>query len=165
VKTKSLVAAGVGACAVAIALAPPPAAPAPLATCNVGLDERIAPGSPGPNNLSLRVAPIRGLRSNHPVSWQLAIRNTARRPAGIKFLSAQLADVVLVDRSEQVYRWSARRVFAQPLLRRTLGARSTWSCVLPESLLDVPPGRYQLIARLHTLTGRPSFRRYVDVAG
>jgi hypothetical protein len=74
----------------------------------------------------------------------------------------------LFFRDGPVYRWSAGRGFAHPLIPAVLPAHSAWRCSLASSTLDVARGRHLLVASVNaTLEGRLrsiEFRRYVDVA-
>lgn len=70
-------------------------------------------------------------------------------------------------REGPVYRCSAHRGFAQPLIWGVLPAHSSWRCSLGASTLDVAPGRYLLVGYLNawpaTRPGPIMFRRYVEV--
>jgi hypothetical protein len=120
-----------------------------------------------------------GLVSGGTVEWQFTITNHTARPAGLLFLSAMFGDVKLHAAGRQAaldlfyrdgpaYRWSENRGFSQPLIWTVLPAQTAWRCSLPPSRLDVPEGRYLLVAFLNAaLNGRMrpiAFRRYIDVS-
>jgi hypothetical protein len=127
--------------------------------------------------VELYVGPTTGLISGRAVEWQFTVTNRATRDARLLFPFAMFGDVWLHAAGRQaaldmhfrdgpVYRWSARRGFAQPLIALVLPARTAWQCSLAPSTLDVPQGRYLLVAYVNAWVGerRPTFRRYVDVS-
>jgi hypothetical protein len=160
-------------------------ASSPADAGRVATKERCVAGSLGVIPVPLRRGRVElnvgatGLVSGRPVEWQFTVINRGTRPASLLFLSPMFGDVKLHAAGRQaaldlffrdgpVYRWSAGRGFAQPLIPAVLPAHSAWRCSLAPSMLDVPAGRHLLVAFVNArLQGRlysMQFRRYVDIA-
>ena len=82
------------------------------------------------------------------VRWTLSLRNRTSRALRLSFRSSQYANVVLRQRGKIMYSWSSYRAFLQVFTARRLGARATYVCSLDPDVLDLEPGRYELIGYL-----------------
>jgi intracellular proteinase inhibitor BsuPI len=83
------------------------------------------------------------------VTWSLTVRNDGKEPAVLTFPSGKRGDVVLEDdRRQEVYRWSANRLFTQAVYRVELEPGQDVVFRLEEAALSVPPGEYDVVATL-----------------
>lgn len=85
--------------------------------------------------------------------WHLVVTNNGDDDAALVFFSGQKGDVVLAREGDEVYRWSAGRVFTQAIGCSTLPAGASAMVTLAGAPIDLEPGRYRLEA---TLTSRPT---------
>jgi Intracellular proteinase inhibitor len=91
-------------------------------------------------------------RARQQVRWRVRVTNRAATPRTLTFPTSQQADVTLRRGGVVRYRWSESRSFIPVVDRRTLRAGKSWTFVLADRL-DVPPGRYELMA---TIAARPA---------
>ena len=98
------------------------------------------------------------------VGWRVTLRNRARKALLLSFPTSQYADVVVRKGGERRHLWSWRIKFQQMVTARTLGPRETYTCTLRPTVLELEPGRYELIAYL-TSTTRVFLRRSLVVRG
>ena len=54
------------------------------------------------------------------VEFEFRVRNTGDEPVELQFRSSKAADIAVLDDGEEVWRWSAGRMFTQALQSRTL---------------------------------------------
>ena len=54
------------------------------------------------------------------VEFEFTVNNTGDGPVELQFRSGKVADVAVLDDGEEVWRWSAGRMFTQALQSRTL---------------------------------------------
>jgi Intracellular proteinase inhibitor len=102
-----------------------------------------------PRDLELRVRySLERSVTGPDVRWVLSLRNRTSRALRLRFPTSQYANVVLRQSGRILYSWSARRTFLPVFTARRLGARATYVCFLSRDLLDLEPGRYELIAYL-----------------
>jgi hypothetical protein len=120
-----------------------------------------SPASPE-GGLALAVHHLEPLRSGAPVAWTLEVRNDGPRPVTLTFGTGKRGDVMLRQGPTEPYRWSRERVFTQALGQETLGPREARSYPLPDRL-DVPPGRYELVATLASDPAPPELTKTVTV--
>ena len=88
-------------------------------------------------------------------TFELHVTNTSDRRALLTFDTTQRGDVVLSTGDVEVYRWAARRVFAQEPHEVAFAPGQTVRFPLEEEPLPVAPGDYELMA---TVTGVPKLR-------
>jgi hypothetical protein len=98
------------------------------------------------------------------VGWRVTLRNRTRKAVVLSFPTSQYADVIVRRGGERRHRWSSRKAFFQAFTARTLGPRETYTCTLRPTVLELEPGRYELIAYL-TSTTRIFLRRSLIVRG
>ena len=98
------------------------------------------------------------------VGWRVTLRNRTRKALVLSFPTSQYADVIVRRGGERRHLWSWRKAFFQLLTARTLGPRETYTCTLRPTVLELEPGRYELIAYL-TSTTRVFLRRSLLVRG
>jgi Intracellular proteinase inhibitor len=102
-----------------------------------------------PRDLDLKVSySLETSVTGQQVRWTLSLRNRTSRALRVRFPTSQYANVVLRQGGKIVYSWSSDRVFAQYVTARRLGPGATYVCNLGPDLLDLEPGRYELIAYL-----------------
>ena len=88
------------------------------------------------------------LRSGAAVTWRLTVTNGGGDDVELVFGSGQDGDVTLSRDGTEVYRWSSDMVFTQAVRCQLLPAGATATYDLPQPVLDVAPGEYQLRASL-----------------
>ena len=88
------------------------------------------------------------LRSGAAATWVLTVTNGGDSEVELVFGSGQDGDVTLSRDGDEVYRWSEGMAFAQVLRCQMLPAGATATYELPQPVLDVEPGEYQLRASL-----------------
>lgn len=133
---------------------------AALAACGGGttVSERT------PEGLSLRVGfSPEPLQAEAPVTWSLEVRNNTADPVTLVFSSAKRGDVVLLRDGNEIYRWSAERVFPQVIRSEPLGPGERTVYRLEEPRLAVDPGPYELAASLAAEPAPSPVRRGVTV--
>lgn len=104
-------------------------------------------------------------RSGEPVVWDLRVRNGGDEPATLTFSSGKDGDVVLRRGGEEVYRWSAGRLFTQAVRKEVIGPGEERTYRLEEAALPVEPGAYELVATLAAEPAPGPVRQRVDVVG
>lgn len=98
------------------------------------------------------------------VGWRVTLRNRTRKSVVLSFPTYQYADIIVRRGGERRHVWSWRKAFQQAFTARTLGPRETYTCTLRPTVLELEPGRYELIAYL-TSTTRVFVRRSLLVRG
>ncbi|MGH2686455.1 MAG: BsuPI-related putative proteinase inhibitor [Actinomycetota bacterium] len=88
------------------------------------------------------------LRAGAAVTWVLTVTNGGEGEVELVFASGQDGDVILARDGEEVYRWSGEMVFTQALRCQALPPGATATYELPQPVLVVDPGDYQLRASL-----------------
>jgi Intracellular proteinase inhibitor len=114
--------------------------------------------------LSVRYTLETVLPAGQRVRWILNLRNRTSRALRLSFPSSRYANVVLRRGGRVVYSWSYRRFFLDVVTARRLGARATYVCSLGPDLLDLEPGRYEVVAYLSSMM-RAETRRSLVVPG
>ncbi len=102
--------------------------------------------------MSVRVEPAR-LSPGQQARAILSVTNTGAQVAQLVFPTAQRYDFVLLDlRGNQLWRWSAGRVFAQVITTDSLAAGGS---VAYEESLTIPgaAGQYRLVGSLLLMEG------------
>lgn len=108
------------------------------------------------DRLELEVVPAPDpLVSGQEATFELHVTNTSDRRALLTFDTTQRGDVALSTGDVEVYRWAARRVFAQEPHEVAFAPGQTVRFPLEEEPLPVAPGDYELMA---TVTGVPKLR-------
>ena len=117
--------------------------------------------------LSVRYTWETALPAGQHVRWILSLRNRTSLALHLSFRSTQYANVMLLRGGRIVYSWDAKYGFGQSLTARRLGPRETYVCRLGPDLLDLEPGRYELVAYLNSMTRvqRVNIRRSFVVPG
>lgn len=118
------------------------------------------------DRLELEVVPVPApLVSGEAATFELHVTNTSDQRALLTFDTTQRGDVALATEDVEVYRWAARRVFAQERQEVAFAPGQTVRFPLDEEPLPIAPGEYELMA---TITGVPklrTIRRSVSVVG
>lgn len=99
----------------------------------------------GSEDLVLRVADL-GIRVNEPVTWPFDLTNSTDTDTTLTFSNGQRLELMLSDKSGEVYRWSDGMFFTQAIAQVDLGAGETTPYLLRADALDVPPGEYTATA-------------------
>jgi hypothetical protein len=86
------------------------------------------------------------LRSGAPVTWTLTVTNGGDAAVELVFPSGQDGDVTLTRDGAEAYRWSDGMAFTQAIRCQELAPGATATYELPEPVLEVDPGEYQLRA-------------------
>jgi hypothetical protein len=119
-----------------------------------------------PRDVELRVSySLERSVTGPDVRWILSLRNRTSSSLGLRFPTSQYANVVLRRGAKIMYSWSSQRVFLPAVTVRRLGPRATYVCSLARDLLDLEPGRYELIAYLAStvpIRTRRSFVAYLS---
>ena len=94
-------------------------------------------------------------RPGDTVVIQMKVANSTVEPIKLQFTSAQTYDFAVCDAAgEEVWRWSAGKVFAQVLLLKTLGAGESyvveerWTIPTSENDTEIPPGLYKITGKI-----------------
>jgi hypothetical protein len=80
------------------------------------------------------------------VHFRYDVTNEGEEPIDLQFSSAQTHDVVVLDGDEEVWRYSADRMFAQMLQSKTVDAGETVS--FEAEWTDPVPGEFDAVAFL-----------------
>lgn len=102
------------------------------------------------------------LAAGEPVVWSFVVTNTGDQALTFTFSSGQRGDVVLSQDGDEVYRWSAGRVFTQAVEDVTVAPGSEEVFGL-EGILDVEPGVYDLTAELTADPAPPPMDETIEV--
>ena len=92
------------------------------------------------------------VRSKDQVWWAMDVTNTGQTPVDLTFSDGQRGDIILDQGDADLYTWSTGKVFTQEVLTVSLEPGKPFPVVLNDTL-GVPPGRYNLSARVTALVG------------
>jgi hypothetical protein len=98
------------------------------------------------------------------VQWVLTLRNRTRKALYLAFPTSQYGNVVVRQGGRIRHSWHLGHAFFQAFTARSIRPRQTYVCTLRPALLDLEPGRYEVLAHL-TSTVRVSTRRSLLVRG
>jgi Intracellular proteinase inhibitor len=119
-----------------------------------------------PRDLDLKVSySLEPSVTGQQVRWTLSLRNRTSSALRLSFPTSKYANVVLRQGGKIGYSWSSDRVFAQYVTARRLGPGATYVCNLGPDLLDLEPGRYELIAYLASRSVPVRTRRSLVIPG
>lgn len=102
------------------------------------------------------------LAAGGPVVWAFVVTNAGDQALTFTFSSGQRGDVVLSQDGDEVYRWSAGRVFTQAVEEVTVAPGSEEVFEL-EGALEVEPGVYDLTAELTADPAPPPMETTIEV--
>lgn len=85
------------------------------------------------------------LPAGQTVWWVFDVTNTGSGPIDLSFATGQMAEVVVSQEGEEVYRWSTGKAFTQAVSTKTLEPADTLPIVLNDPL-SLPAGDYDLVA-------------------
>ena len=103
-------------------------------------------------------------RPGQPILITFEVFNYTPDPVGFDFTSGQRYDVVIEDHGgNQVWRWSAGKMFTMAMGRETLGPGNPRLIYEVEVTAGLEPGRYKIIAILTDVRRQTSATTSVDV--
>jgi hypothetical protein len=121
--------------------------------CEPSLESMPSADDARARDLKLKVAYSRQDVAGDPPSvlWTLSVRNRTARAVRLTFNSSRYANVVMRRNGRVAYSWSRGRGVYDAITYKTLGPHEAYVCTLgPDSIEDLQPGRYRVIARLNT---------------
>ena len=135
-----------------------------LGACNRGGgSEAQGAVSSSENGLTFRVAFDEPLRTGHAITWRLEVENRGHETVALRFSSGKDGDVALRQGNQEVYRWSAGRLFSQALREVPLGPAATHTFRLEDPGITLPAGSYDLVGELASDPTIPPVRRSVKI--
>lgn len=121
-----------------------------------------SPAEPRSGGLVMSLRHTEPLRAGAPVTWTLLVHNDGNAPLTLDFPTGQEGEVVLRQDGQERYRWGRDRFFTQVIRAVRLEPGQDKPVTL-QGTLEVPPGRYELVAFLTSRPAPPEVRHSVTV--
>ena len=143
-----------------------------LTACGGGDDDvaapEIRPDCPAETSkgmtLSVKLRTAEPPRMGKEITWQLILTNEGPEDGTVVFPSAQHGDVALVQKGEEIYRWSRERMFSQAIQCFDLDPGERVRLDLGFDQLEINAGRYEVTASVASTPPPQPYRGTITVA-